>query len=285
MLDYHVFAVDCVPDINVQTDARTSRIRGYSLRTYTFFSHSDDVLPLLQELPYYEKPTKIRKFHTCFNRTFEDPQAIAQEFFVCTRCTLYRNRFMPVFHRGNPNARILFIGMGPGEEEDRTGFPFVGDSGHLLDRMLEKAEFKVPYMLTNLVCCRPGDGPDAPKRENPLPPEIVACSDRLWALISLLKPNAIICLGRDPAGAFWEKPKMYERNSLYRYGKGIVAAQLYHPAALLRKMTKGGMEEYNAAVDFLRMLSKMYEGKEVSENWEWPREDYPLVLHEALIKR
>ena len=149
----------------------------------------------------------------------------------CEKCELHKTRTNVVFGVGNRNAEVMLIGEGPGEQEDKTGQPFVGRAGKLLDDMLKmiglSREFNV--FIANIVKCRP------PNNRDPQNEEREACFDWLHAQISLIKPKIIICLGRIAAAEFFGKDfKITRDHGKWLDKDGIKYMALYHPAALLR---------------------------------------------------
>ena len=152
----------------------------------------------------------------------------------CMRCSLGRTRTNLVFGDGNPEADILFVGEGPGEQEDLKGLPFVGPAGQLLDVMLRLIGLdRTKVYICNIVKCRP------PKNRDPLPEERSSCSEWLQRQIALVDPRIIVCLGRISATSLIspdfkitrEHGQWYEMN-----GRRIIAT--YHPSALLRDVSK-----------------------------------------------
>jgi len=136
-----------------------------------------------------------------------------------------------VFGVGNRSADILFIGEGPGESEDRTGQPFVGRAGKLLDEMLKIIGLSRDenIFIANIVKCRP------PNNRDPLPAERDACMPWLRAQIDLMNPKIIVCLGRIAAGAIIDRDLKISVDHGKWYTKDhIKMMALYHPAALLR---------------------------------------------------
>src|SRR5439155_9694277 len=115
---------------------------------------------------------------------------IRDDLGECTRCGLCRNRTNIVFGVGDPNARLVFVGEGPGADEDLKGEPFVGRAGQLLTRIIESMgmERKDVY-IANVVKCRP------PENRTPLPDEIATCSPFLFKQILAIRPRVIVCLG------------------------------------------------------------------------------------------
>ncbi|MCL2079183.1 MAG: uracil-DNA glycosylase [Oscillospiraceae bacterium] len=153
----------------------------------------------------------------------------------CSKCELSKTRTNVVFGVGNPAAQILFIGEGPGENEDLKGEPFVGRAGKLLDDMLKiigLSREKNIY-IANIVKCRP------PANRDPLPGEREACADWIYAQIELLKPRIIVCLGRIAATSMIDPEFKITRDHGKWYDKdGIRYMAIYHPAALLRDVHK-----------------------------------------------
>ncbi|MDR2360592.1 MAG: uracil-DNA glycosylase [Oscillospiraceae bacterium] len=153
----------------------------------------------------------------------------------CFRCELGKTRTNLVFGTGNPNADIMFIGEGPGEQEDLRGEPFVGRGGKLLDQMLELINLsRSEVYIANIVKCRP------PNNRDPLPAERAACSEWLTAQIQLINPRIIVCLGRIAAICLI-KPDFKitrEHGKWEHFADGCEITAIYHPAALLRDPLK-----------------------------------------------
>ena len=149
----------------------------------------------------------------------------------CMKCALHETRTNVVFGVGNRSAEVLFIGEGPGADEDLKGEPFVGRAGKLLDDMLKiiGLDRTKNIYIANIVKCRP------PGNRDPLNTEREACLDWLRGQFSLIKPKIAVCLGRIAAteligGDFKisrDHGKWFEKN-------GVKLFALYHPAALLR---------------------------------------------------
>jgi DNA polymerase len=159
-----------------------------------------------------------------------DLESLARSLDGCTRCRLSEKRSTVVFGEGHPNARVMFIGEGPGREEDRTGRPFVGQAGQLLDRMILAMGFaRREVYIANVVKCRP------PGNRDPKDDEIVACSGFLDRQIELIQPEVIVALGRFAANRLTgtEKPLGALRGRWSRY-RGVPLVATYHPAYLLR---------------------------------------------------
>jgi len=148
----------------------------------------------------------------------------------CKKCALWETRTNVVFGCGNENAEVLFIGEGPGEQEDLSGQPFVGRAGKLLDDMLAIINLdRSNIYIANMVKCRP------PKNRDPLGVEKEACLPWLRSQTKLIDPKIIVCLGRISAGAIIREDfKISIEHGQWTEKNGIKMMALYHPAALLR---------------------------------------------------
>ncbi len=152
----------------------------------------------------------------------------------CRRCGLCEGRNTIVFGDGDPHADLMFIGEGPGEQEDRRGLPFVGRAGELLTQMIEKG-LEIPRSSTyicNIVKCRP------PKNRNPLPDEVRACSPFLDGQIDAVRPKVIVTLGKPAASLLLGRDVAITRvRGTWREYRGIPVMPTFHPAYLLRQYT------------------------------------------------
>ena len=160
--------------------------------------------------------------------TWEQLRSTALE---CTMCPLAAGRTQVVFGVGDPQADLLFVGEGPGREEDLAGEPFVGRSGKLLDRlMLEEIGLtRDQCYIANVVKCRP------PQNRNPAPDEIEACRPYLEEQITLIKPSVVITLGNFATRLLLETTDGIHqlRGSVFPYRSGHLVPT-YHPAYVLR---------------------------------------------------
>lgn len=159
-----------------------------------------------------------------------DLERFRLEICSCARCPLGQTRQHFVFGEGDPNAGILFVGEGPGEEEDRQGRPFVGAAGQLLTKIIEAMQLRRDQVyICNAVKCRP------PGNRTPSPEELAACAPYLARQIELVRPRIICALGRTAAQALLQEnaPLNAMRGRLHAY-QGIPVVVTYHPAALLR---------------------------------------------------
>jgi len=153
----------------------------------------------------------------------------------CTRCRLCEGRTTVVFGEGNRNSPVVFIGEGPGEQEDLTGRPFVGRAGQLLDKILAAAGIaRESVYITNMVKCRP------PHNRNPEPDEIAACWPYLEQQLRLMRPKVIAALGNVPAQYFLKTKQgiTKTRGQFYPWKAGIEIFPMYHPSYLLRNASR-----------------------------------------------
>ena len=155
---------------------------------------------------------------------------IEQQVHDCTRCPLAAGRTLSVPGFGNYQSVILFVGEGPGFEEDRQGKPFVGRSGQYLNDVLAGVGIaREQVFVTNVVKCRP------PNNRDPLPDELAACSDYLTRQVELINPRIIVTLGRFSMARWFPGASITRVHGQVRnIGRGRVALAMYHPAAALR---------------------------------------------------
>jgi uracil-DNA glycosylase len=156
--------------------------------------------------------------------------AIRAEIGDCTRCKLHTGRTNLVFGIGNPEATLMFIGEGPGADEDEQGEPFVGRAGQLLTQIIKAMGFaREEVYIANVVKCRP------PGNRNPEPDEIAQCSPFLQAQIASIKPKVIVALGKFAAQTLlaMETPISRLRGRFHEMGDTVVMPT-FHPSYLLR---------------------------------------------------
>jgi DNA polymerase len=157
-------------------------------------------------------------------------EAIRADLGDCQRCKLAGGRKTIVFGQGNPNAALMFVGEGPGADEDEQGLAFVGKAGQLLTRIIEAIDLKRDdVFIANVIKCRP------PQNRNPEPDEIVSCQPFLEAQIRAIRPKVLVGLGKF-AGQWLLKtaePISRIRGRLGQY-EGIPVMPTWHPAYLLR---------------------------------------------------
>jgi uracil-DNA glycosylase len=159
-------------------------------------------------------------------------ESLASEVRACTRCGLHRGRTQTVFGVGRRDAELLVIGEAPGADEDRQGEPFVGRAGQLLNEMLRAIGLpRKEVYIANILKCRP------PGNRDPQPEEASACTPYLSQQIALVRPRAILAVGR--IAAQWllqtDSPIGRLRGRVFQYGEsGTPLIVTYHPAYLLR---------------------------------------------------
>lgn len=148
----------------------------------------------------------------------------------CRRCRLHEKRTNIVFGVGDPNARLMFIGEGPGADEDRRGEPFVGRAGQLLTRIIEAMGLRRDQVyIANVVKCRP------PENRTPLPDEVITCSPFLFQQVATIRPRVVVCLGTPAAQTVLATRETITRmRGKFREVDGISIMPTFHPAYLLR---------------------------------------------------
>ena len=157
-------------------------------------------------------------------------EELRKECLECKRCELWKTRRNVVFGKGDPHADVMFIGEGPGEQEDLQGLPFVGRAGQLLDKMLDAAGIPLESVyIANTVKCRP------PHNRDPLPEEKDACRGWLQRQIELIDPKVIIALGRISAADYVKEDiRIMKEHGQWVERDGRMCMAMLHPAALLR---------------------------------------------------
>lgn len=176
-----------------------------------------------------------------------DIATVAGEAAVCTRCPLAHGRTQVVFGAGNPEADLMFIGEGPGAEEDLRGEPFVGRSGKLLDRLIaeELGTDRSSVYIANVVCCRP------PENRDPLPEEISACRPWLDAKLELIEPKVIITLGNFATRRLLDtKLGITKMRGQEHPWEDRIVVPTFHPSAAIR--AGGGQVLAEMRADFVR---------------------------------
>lgn len=169
----------------------------------------------------------------------------------CRKCSLCETRNNIVFGGGRPDAEVLFIGEGPGQQEDLQGKPFVGRAGQLLDKFLLAIGLdRSMIYIANIVKCRP------PKNRDPLPEEQQICIEWLRNQVKIMKPKIIVCLGRI-SGMKIIKPdlKITKEHGQWVERNGVYMMATLHPAALLRNPN----QKPEAFEDFLSLRDKIRE--------------------------
>ncbi|MEE8557864.1 MAG: uracil-DNA glycosylase [Myxococcota bacterium] len=191
---------------------------------------------------------------TLFPRsTDEGLEEIRTDLGDCRRCRLCEERDQIVFGEGNPRARVVFVGEGPGAEEDRTGRPFVGRAGELLTRMIGALGWKrEDVYICNVVKCRP------PENRAPQMDEVASCRSFLERQLRAIAPQVIVTLGKPAASTLLGRPIAITKiRGLWQEWEGIPLMPTYHPAYLLRNYTR---ETRQAVWDDLRAVLAHVEG-------------------------
>lgn len=179
-------------------------------------------------------------------------EELRENCMACKRCKLCETRHNVVFGVGNPQAKVLFVGEGPGENEDLQGEPFVGRGGQLLDKFLRAVDLdrKTNIYIANIVKCRP------PRNRDPLPEEQEACIPWLRAQFSLIRPKILVCLGRIAAMKIMKPDiKITREHGIFMEKGGVLMMATLHPAALLRNPS----QKPDAFEDFLKLRAKIDE--------------------------
>lgn len=155
---------------------------------------------------------------------------LEKEVRRCHKCPLVAARIQAVPGEGNHQAVVMFVGEGPGFEEDKQGRPFVGRSGQYLTETLEKVGIRRSHVyITNVVKCRP------PGNRDPVPQEVEACGDYLARQVELINPRIIVTLGRFSMRRWFGQASITKiHGQLRNIGRGRVALAMFHPAAALR---------------------------------------------------
>jgi DNA polymerase len=174
---------------------------------------------------------------------------------TCTRCPLAQGRTQVVFGVGNPSADLLFVGEGPGREEDLAGEPFVGRSGKLLDRLMweEIGLTRAECFIANCVKCRP------PQNRDPAPAEVEACRPYLFEQIEIIDPSVIVTLGNFSTKLLLETTRGIRelRGQVFERGRARLVPT-YHPAYVLRA---GGEAMAEMRADLVRAKRLLAAGR------------------------
>jgi DNA polymerase len=155
---------------------------------------------------------------------------LRRELVDCPRCKLCKGRTNLVFGTGSPRAELVFVGEGPGEDEDKQGVPFVGRAGQLLTKMIDAMGYSRDQVyICNVVKCRP------PGNRNPEPDEIAACEPFLKAQLRMIQPKVIVALGKFAAQTLLrDTTAISKMRGTWREYEGIALMPTFHPAYLLR---------------------------------------------------
>lgn len=184
---------------------------------------------------------------------------ILEDIGDCKRCRLCEARNRIVFGSGNPEARLVFVGEGPGADEDAQGLPFVGRAGQLLTQMIDGTAAKEglsirrpDVYICNVVKCRP------PENRTPLPDEMEICGQFLFRQLTVMKPKAIVCLGATAAKALLGTKEGITRiRGRWHTWRDIQVMPTYHPSYLLRPYNQNAKRE--AWEDLKKVLHYVYD--------------------------
>nr|WP_322170808.1 uracil-DNA glycosylase [Acutalibacter sp. M00118] len=183
---------------------------------------------------------------------FSNWAQLQEACMACRKCGLCEGRHHVVFGVGNPQAKVMFVGEGPGENEDLQGEPFVGRGGQLLDKFLAAVDLdrQKNVYIANIVKCRP------PQNRDPLPEEQEACIAWLRNQFSLLQPRIVVCLGRVAAMRLMKPDiKITKEHGIFMEKGGTLMMATLHPAALLRNPG----QKPAAFEDYLKLREKINE--------------------------
>lgn len=170
----------------------------------------------------------------------------------CRLCRLCEQRTQTVFGDGNPQAELMFIGEGPGRDEDQQGIPFVGAAGQLLTKMIGAMQFdRREVYIANVVKCRP------PGNRNPEPDEAGSCLPYLRRQIELIKPKVIVLLGAIPLKYLLGKTSITRERGRWDEFMGVPVMPTYHPAYLLR-FEAGKKEAWSDLQQVMKKFGKVY---------------------------
>ena len=192
-----------------------------------------------------------------------DWDSLKQACLQCNRCDLCGGRKQVVFGVGPTDTEILFVGEGPGQQEDLTGRPFVGAAGQLLDKMLAAIGLtREQVYICNIVKCRP------PNNRVPEPDERAICMGYLRQQVALVRPKVIVCLGSTPARALLgEDIRITRDRGVWQLKKGVWFMPTFHPAALLRDADKKrpAWEDFKAIRDKLKEIGAYPSAEDAKE--------------------
>jgi len=195
-----------------------------------------DVIDSVKAYIELERASGINEFFIAGRSTIHDPrstdslESLKNEISSCKKCSLHKTRHNIVLGSGDPNARLMFIGEAPGEDEDLQGLPFVGRAGQLLTKIIEAMGLKrSDVYIANILKCRP------PNNRPPLPIEIIECENILKRQINMIKPKIICTLGKFASQTLLRTESTISnlRGNFKEYN-GIKLMPTFHPAYLLR---------------------------------------------------
>ncbi|MGD0587090.1 MAG: uracil-DNA glycosylase [Oryzomonas sp.] len=208
--------------------------------------------PLASQQPAALPPAMVDTGATPHDQKHESLEKIRKSLGDCQRCKLAKGRTNLVFGVGNPQARLVFVGEGPGGDEDRQGEPFVGEAGQVLNRIITAMGLKREEVyICNVVKCRP------PGNRDPEADEIAACAPFLLRQLQSVHPEAIVALGRFAAQTLLgTKEAISKLRGKFRDYHGIPVMPTYHPSYLLRNREDSGLfwDVWEDMAQVLRLL-------------------------------
>ena len=181
---------------------------------------------------------------------------LSEQVAACPKCALSKTRTKAVPGAGDPHADIVFIGEGPGYNEDQQGLPFVGQAGKFLDELLASIDLRrEDVYIANVIKCRP------PNNRDPQPGEIEACAPWLDQQLDIIKPRMIVTLGRFSMSRYFKGQTIGRIHGQAKEIDGVVVVPMYHPAAALHQANLRGtiMEDFKKLPGILRELSQSAE--------------------------
>jgi len=196
------------------------------------------------------------------SKLLDDMNALAAEISVCKDCMLHLTRDKSVPGEGNVRTKILFIGEGPGANENATGRPFVGQAGNFLNHLIEIAQIKrKDVFITNVVKCRP------PSNRDPLPEELSACSKYLNRQIELINPLVIVTLGRFSMARYFPLQRISAIHGQGHWVNERLIIPMFHPAAALHQPSLRTAIEHDFSLipGYLEQARQHFEPKPVEE--------------------
>ena len=206
------------------------------------------ILPVVQAVSLFEALDRVEG---------DTLELVRENLGECTRCRLHKQRNKIVFGVGNPRAELVFVGEGPGHDEDVQGLPFVGRAGKLLTQMIEAMGLqREDVYICNVVKCRP------PENRKPEDDEVATCSPYLYRQLDVIAPKAIVCLGGVAAQTLLKTKDPISRfRGTWFDSRNTKLLATYHPAYLLRNQALG--EKRKVWEDMLLVLERL--GRKISE--------------------
>lgn len=191
-------------------------------------------------------------------------EKIAREVAVCTKCDLCKHRTNTVPGEGSPHARVMFIGEAPGFHEDQQGRPFVGQSGQLLNKLLEAVNLpREQVFIANVVKCHP------PQNLDPTPEQMAACKPYLDRQIAAINPRLIVTLGRFSMARYWPGQYISQIHGQVKQADGRLYLPMFHPSAALRDRERT-LPRFKADGLQIPVLLARAEEMARSEIWGYP---------------